>query len=127
MTTEVWVTNFKKETLECIPDNSRLNPAQKSRLIKNLHIYFPPHPRLDYTGLSPNQFGQIHDKGNGTTCICTPSKVEIVNPNQIPKIKIRHNTWKIPETISGTSKEIANIILPGYGKRKPISLQNTSQ
>lgn len=81
MTTEIWVTGFYDQTLQTIPDGQRLSSAQKSRLIKNLEKYLPPHPRLDYTGLSPNQFGQINDKGNGTTCICTPSKVEINNPD----------------------------------------------
>lgn len=125
MTTEIWVPGFKIETLEIIPNNQRLEPSQKSRLIINLNKYLPPNPRLDYPDLSPNQFGQICDNGDGTTSIRTPSKIIIINPDQIAKEKIIHNTWKIPIKISNTS--IVSILLPGYGTRKPILIQNTSK
>lgn len=134
MTTEIWIPGFKNETILTIPNNKSLNPSQKSNLIKNLHLYNPPSPRLDYTEISPNQLGQIVDKDKST--IISTRSIMKIGTYDLDKdsfligfpIHKRSCPWISPVTISGKNNEVASIHLPGYGnKRIPIFVQNISK
>ena len=127
MTTEIWVTRFRQETLISIPDNGVLSSVQKTKLIQDLNKYFPPPSNYCNTKpLSITQFGRIYDQVDKTS-ISTTSFVSISN-QESPDIKLRTSTgsWRYPVIIS-QDKEIAGIILPGYKKISPISIQNVSQ
>lgn len=122
MTTEVWIPGFRQETLITIPDNQRLDSAQKSSLIRNLEKFFPPSNRCTVIALSPQQLGQIKDKINETS-ISTPSKVVVgtydpdtqhLNPNLA--LTRHYRTWNKPITCSGNT--LVGFILPGYSSQK---------
>jgi hypothetical protein len=124
MTTEIWVTGYKKLTVQVIFERQSLNSIQKSRLIKDLYRYSPPNGYCNTTALSVDQIGRIYDLGN-TTSIST-TRMVVISSQETPNIKLRTSvsSWRNPIVISNQIKEIAGIILPGYGQNAPLSVQN---